>query len=75
MTRQEFLALVDDLLELPRGTLTGGEKLEDLERWDSLALMSYMALTNENLGVKLSPRQFVGCETVNDILELARVPA
>ena len=75
MTRPDFLILVDDLLELPKGTLTGQEKLEDLEGWDSLSLISFMALVDEHLGVKLSPRQFVTCQTVNDLLSLAKVPA
>ncbi len=75
MTRQDFLVLFGELLELPEGTLTGQEKLEDLEGWDSLSLISYMALVDEHMGVKLSPRQFVNCETVSDLLDLAKVPA
>ena len=75
MTRPEFLVLIDDLLELPQGTLTGEEKLENLEGWNSLALICYMSLADEHMGVKLSPRQFVSCESVNDLLALAKVPA
>ncbi len=75
MTRSEFLMHVNELLELPAGTLTGEEKLEDLEGWDSLSMMSFMTLVNDHLGVKLSPRQFVNCETVDDLLELAKVAA
>jgi acyl carrier protein len=73
MTRPEFLVLIDDLLELPHGTLTGEEKLENLEGWNSLALICYMSLVDEHTGVKLSPRQFVSCESVNDLLALAKV--
>jgi acyl carrier protein len=75
MTRPEFLVLIDDLLELPKGTLTGEEKLENLEGWNSLALICYMSLVDEHLGVKLSPRQFVSCESVNDLLALAKAPS
>lgn len=75
MTRPDFLILVDDLLELPHGTLTGQEKLEDLDGWDSLSLIGFMALVDEHVGVKLSPRQFIKCERVNDLLDLAKVPA
>lgn len=75
MTRPEFLVLMDDLLELPTGTLTGSEKLENLEGWNSLALIGYMALVDEHMGVKLSPRQFLTCQTVDDLLSLAKVAA
>ncbi|MDX2150327.1 MAG: acyl carrier protein [Bryobacteraceae bacterium] len=71
MTREELLAKLDEILELPAGTLQGGEKLEDLEGWDSLAMMSYMAVVSEAFDRKLSPRQFVNCETVGDVVALA----
>jgi len=75
MTRPDFLSLMDELLELPKGTLTGEEKLENLEEWNSLAMIGYMALVDEHIGVKLSPRQFLSCDTVSDLLDLAKVPA
>jgi acyl carrier protein len=72
MTRQEFLAALDNLLELPAGTLTGSESLEDLENWNSLAMVEYIALADSN-SVKLSPRQIRDCETVDDLARLAKV--
>ena len=74
MTRKEFLVQFDELLELPPSTLTGIEKLEDLEGWDSLAMISFMAMVDEHCQIKLSPRQFVNCETVNNLLDLTKLP-
>lgn len=71
VTRKEFLIQLDGLLELPAGTLTGDEKLEDLERWDSLAMVSFMTLVDEHYKVKLTPRQVADCTTVNDLLKFA----
>ncbi len=59
-------------LELSPGTLQGCERLEDLEMWDSVCMMSYIALA-DTLGVKLSPRQIVGCSTVDDLAKLAGI--
>jgi len=70
VTREEFLTQLDELLELPAGTLKGGEKLEELENWNSLAMVSFMTLVDEHFKIKLSPRQFVNCATVNDLLSL-----
>ena len=75
MTREEFLTQLDELLELPAGTLKGDEKLEDLERWDSLAMVSFIALADEHCNMRLSPRQFVSCNTVNDLVQLAGIAA
>jgi acyl carrier protein len=66
---------MDTMLELPEGTLTGSEELVDLEQWNSMAMISFMALADENNRVKLSPRQLAGCNTVSELLELAKVEA
>jgi acyl carrier protein len=71
MTREEFLAHLDELLEFPAGALKGDERLEGLERWDSLAMVGFIALADEHCDRRLSPRQFVSCSTVNDLLQLA----
>jgi len=73
MTRQDFLKALDEVLELPSGTLQGSEQLSELERWDSMAMISYIALADEHTGAKLSPRQIVACKTVSDLLTLANV--
>lgn len=72
MTQQEFLTAMDESLELSPGTLNGSEKLADLEMWDSVSMMSYIALADTN-GVKISPRHIVNCTTVNDLAKLAEV--
>jgi acyl carrier protein len=72
MKQQEFLLAMDSLLELPAGTLQGGESLEDLENWNSLAMVEYIALADSN-GAKTAPRQIRECETIDDLSRLARV--
>jgi acyl carrier protein len=71
MTRQEFLSAMDNLLELPAGTLTGDENLDDVEGWNSLAMVEYIALADSN-GAKVAPRQIRECETIGDLARLAK---
>ena len=73
MPRDEFLKKLDQLLELPEGTLRGGERLEELERWDSVALMEFIALADSSGSGSVSPRQLAGCATVEDLLKSAGV--
>jgi len=73
MTREEFLMEMDDILELPGGSLKGTEKLEELEQWNSTALLGYIALADTNNGTRISPRQIVNCATIGDLLTLAQV--
>jgi acyl carrier protein len=73
MTREEFLLEMDEILGLRAGTLRGNEKLEELERWDSTALISLIVLAETNNSAQISPDQVVGCSTVADLLRLAQV--
>jgi hypothetical protein len=73
VTRKEFLRSVDEILELAPGTLQGSEKLQDFRLWDSTALISFMALADSNNNVRIAPRELGSCETVNDLLRVAKV--
>jgi len=73
MTREKFLFELDEVLELEAGTLKGSEKLEDLENWNSMAWLGYIALADSASGLQLSPRQIRDCETIEDLLKLAKV--
>ena len=70
MSKSELLKSIDELLYLPEGTLTGGENLDDLEGWDSMALVMFMGLADSKAGIKLAPRQLGACVTVNDLAAL-----
>jgi len=73
MTKEEFLLEMDNILDLPANTLRGNEQLEELENWDSTALVALIVLAESNSIVHISPAQIVNCSTVADILKLAGV--
>jgi len=70
VTKDAFLLALDEMLELPAGTLKGPEKIEDIESWDSLAVISLIALVDENCGIQLAPRQIGAAETVDQLYAL-----
>jgi acyl carrier protein len=71
MHKEAFLEKLAELLEMAPRSLTGAEQLSDLESWDSLAVMSFIALADEHFGVAVAPRQIAACKTVNDLAALA----
>ncbi len=73
MTREKFLLEMDEILGLPAGTLRGRENLEELETWDSTALINLIVLAESQNNVTITPDQIVGCSTVADLLRLAGV--
>ncbi len=73
MSRKEFLLQMDEILGLRAGTLRGDEKLEDLQNWDSTALIGMVVLAEAANSREVTPDQVIGCTTVTDILRLAGV--
>ena len=73
MTREEFLLEMDEILGLRAGTLQGDEKLDELQNWDSTALISLIVFAETCNNAHISPDQVVGCSTVSDLLRLAQV--
>ena len=70
MERTEFLLSLDELLELEPGSVKGSETLDSLEGWNSLAVISFMALVDEHFGISLQPRQIAACSTIADLVGL-----
>ncbi len=70
MTKDEFLRLFQEKLELEPRTLSGHESLKDTGFWDSLAAITFIALADEKFGVEVSGDQLAACATVDDLLHL-----
>jgi acyl carrier protein len=75
MTMEEFLDQFADLMEMPAGSLKPEDKLEDLEGWNSMAMVGFIAFADEHFGKTLSPRLFATCSTVADLGKLAGLGA
>jgi acyl carrier protein len=73
MTREEFLLGIDEILGLNAGTLRGDERLDELQNWDSTALVELIVLAETASDVQISLDRVVGCSTVADLLRLAQV--
>jgi acyl carrier protein len=73
MTREQFLWEMDEILGLRKGTLRGDEQLDELQNWDSTALITLIVLAETANDAHISPDQVVGCTTVADLLRLAGV--
>lgn len=73
MTREEFLLEMDEILGLRAGTLRGDERLDELQNWDSTALVGLIVLAENANQTQISPDQVLSCSTVADLLRLANL--
>ena len=72
MQAEAFLREIELALELPAGSLKGDERLEDIPEWDSLAVISFIALVDEKLGLAVDGEKLAESKTVGDLLALVR---
>ena len=72
MQAEAFLREIELAVELPSGSLAGDEQLEDLPEWDSLAVISFIALVDEKLGLAVDGEKLANAQTVGDLLALVR---
>jgi acyl carrier protein len=70
MTKQQFYAEIETILEMDPGSITGSEALSELESWDSLAVLSFMAMADTSLGVLVPASELAKCRTVPDLVNL-----
>ena len=67
MNKAAFYLELEELLQLPQGTLRGDQLLKKIRYWDSHAAVSFIVLADNKYGVSLQPKRVGACETVDDL--------
>lgn len=68
MTQGEFLAQVDDVLDVESGTVQLDDDLES-HGWSSLSRVSFIAMVDEQFDMEVSGRDLAQCKKVKDLLQ------
>lgn len=71
MNKAQFFQLLDEMLELDPGSIRSGQRLADIPKWDSLAIMGFIALLDEHFGLSVPATKINECVTVDDLAALA----
>ncbi|GEM47599.1 acyl carrier protein [Deinococcus cellulosilyticus] len=69
MNKNEFFALLEEILETEPGSLKDDTDLQSVG-WDSLADVSFIAAVDNKFGMTLDPNQLSKSQTVQDLLNL-----
>lgn len=67
MTMDEFLTEMAEILE--EDAVTPADVLNDFESWDSLAVLSVIAMADSQFGVSLVAQDIKDAQTVGDLHE------
>lgn len=70
MTAQEKIAMLEDIMELDAGTLTPETVLSTLEEWDSITLLSFIAMMEDEFHKIVSGSEVKQLKTVADVMNI-----
>ena len=68
--KNEILALMAEVLQVPEDMITEDTRMDDLEEWDSLAHVMLIGELESQLGISLSVDEAVEITCVKELLEL-----
>ena len=70
MTNEKKIELLEDMLELDPGTLTPETVLSSLDEWDSIAMISFIALVDDEFDKIIKGAEIRAQQTVADLMKL-----
>lgn len=70
MTNEQKLAMLEEMMELDEGVLSENTDLSNLDEWDSLSLLSFMALMDDEFGKNVTGKEVRECKIVKDLLDM-----
>lgn len=68
MSTREKIAKLEEIMELDENSLQEDTILNDIEEWDSIAAISYIALLDEEFNVSISADTIKSFKTVADAI-------
>lgn len=71
MTQQELLTYIQDALQRD-DELKVEMNLQDLEEWDSLAIVSLISLYDTHFGISVTGNTLRGCQKVGDLITIVK---
>ena len=70
MTDAKKIEMLEEMRELEPGTLTPETQLSDVEEWDSIALISFIALMDDEFDKVIKGSVIKSQKTVADLIAL-----
>lgn len=69
--QEEIIALIEELLKVPAGTITVDTQIADVEEWDSLAHVMIIGELESALGIEIPLDDAIELTSVKELLEKA----
>jgi acyl carrier protein len=70
MDKPAFFAAVAEILEADPAGLTGAENINDIGNWDSLSVISFVAMVDSDMDQIVDAEKLKDAKTLNDLAAL-----
>ena len=67
--KEKVIALIEEILKVPAGTITEDTMIEDVEQWDSLAHVMIIGELEERLGISIPLEEAIELTGMRELLE------
>lgn len=67
--KEKVIALIEEILNVPAGTITEDTRSEEIEEWDSLAHVTIIGELEERFGISIPLDEAIEISCVREILE------
>ena len=76
MSLEKFIEDFEEAVEdVEAGTLSGTTKFRQLEPWDSLAVLTVIAMVDADYGARLKAEDLKSCDTLKALYQLVQTRA
>ena len=72
MTDEEKIQLIAETMDLAVGEITPETKLADLDSWDSVALLSFIAMIDEKFNKAIKGAEIRSFVTIQDAMDVMK---
>lgn len=70
MSLEQFIADFEEAVEdIEEGSLSGETRFRELEEWDSLAVLTVVAMVDTEYGQRINAAVLKSCETLAELFE------
>ncbi len=70
MSEKEKMGMLEEMLEVETGNLRPDMLLSDVEEWDSVIIMSFIVMLDEEFEREISGKEIKEFKTIQDVLNV-----
>ncbi len=70
LDKNAFCGKMDHLLNVSSGSTKISDLLKNLKSWDSLTILEFIVMADNDYGSDMQPNDIAACQTVDDLADL-----